>query len=516
MCDAVDVRIGHDDDAMVAQLGELEVVADAGAERGDQRADLVGAQDLVEARPLDVQDLAAQRQDRLEPPVAALLGRAAGGIALDQEQLGVRRIALLAVGELAGQVGDIEHALAPGQLARLARRLARRRRIDHLGDDRLGRRRVLLEPAIQALADHALHHLVDLGADQLVLGLRGELGVGHLDREHAGQTLARILAGQRQLLAFGDAALLSVGLNAPRERGAQAGEMGAAVALRDVVGEAQGALVVAVVPLQRGLDHDLVALALDQDRRLVQGGLGPVEIAHERDEAAVVVEQLLDRLGAALVAQQDGHAGVQERQLAQPMLERLVAELGLREHLDRWHEREFGAAPAVRRADYGKRRLGLAAVLEADQVLVLVAPDAQLEPLRERIDHRHADAVEPAGHLVRALVELAAGVQPGHDHLGGGHAFAFVDVGRDAAAVVAHGDRAVGVEDHIDPVAIAGERLVDGVVDDLEHHVMQTRTVVGVADVHAGAPAHRFQALEDLDRGRVVHAAREAARAWPN
>ena len=203
-------------------------------------------------------------------------------VALDQEQLGVRRVALLAVGELAGQVGDVEHALAPGQLARLARRLARRRGIDHLGDDRLGRRRVLLEPAIEPLADHALHHLVDLGADQLVLGLRGELGVGHLDREHAGQALARVLAGQRHLLALGDAALLGVGLNAPGERGAQAGEMGAAVALRDVVGEAQGGLVVAVVPLQRGLDRDLVALALDQDRRLVQGGLGPVEIAHER------------------------------------------------------------------------------------------------------------------------------------------------------------------------------------------------------------------------------------------
>ena len=36
------------------------------------------AQHLVEARALDVEDLAAQRQDRLEFAVAALLGRAAG------------------------------------------------------------------------------------------------------------------------------------------------------------------------------------------------------------------------------------------------------------------------------------------------------------------------------------------------------------------------------------------------------------------------------------------------------
>ena len=220
------------------------------------------------------------------------------------------------------------------------------------------------------------------------------------------------------------------------------------------------------------------------------------------------MQHLLDRLGAAVVAQEDGHPGVQEGQLAQPVLQRLVAELRLGEDLDRGHEGELGAAPARRRADHRERRLGLAAILEADQVLVLIAPDAQLEPLGQRIDHRHANAVEPARHLVGVLVELAAGVQLGHDHFGGGHAFAFVDAGRDAAAVVAHRDRAVGIQDHLDPVAKAGERLVDGVIDDLEHHVVQAGTVVGVADVHAGLAAHRFQTLQDLDGGGVVDAAR--------
>ena len=61
------------------------------------------AEHLVEARALDVEDLAAQRQHRLEGAVAALLGGAAGRIALDDEEFGFRRIALLAVGELAGQ-----------------------------------------------------------------------------------------------------------------------------------------------------------------------------------------------------------------------------------------------------------------------------------------------------------------------------------------------------------------------------------------------------------------------------
>src|SRR6185437_5092046 len=103
---AVHVRVGHDDDLVIAQLVGIELVApDAGAERRDQRADLLARQHLVEARALDVQNLAPKRQDGLEFTVAALLGGAAGRVALDDEQFGLRRIALLAIGELAGQRG---------------------------------------------------------------------------------------------------------------------------------------------------------------------------------------------------------------------------------------------------------------------------------------------------------------------------------------------------------------------------------------------------------------------------
>src|SRR4030095_2858249 len=74
-----------------------------------------------------------------------------------------------------------------------------------------------------------------------------------------------------------------------------------------------------------------------------------------------------------------------------------------------------------------------------------------------------------------------------------------VDPRRNAAAIVLDADRTVGVQRDEDPVAMAGQRLVDGIVRNLEHHVMQTRPVVGIADVHAGTLAHRVEALEDLD-----------------
>jgi hypothetical protein len=93
--------------------------------------------------------------------------------------------------------------------------------------------------------------------------------------------------------------------------------------------------------------------------------------------------------------------------------------------------------------------------------------------------------------------------------------------GRNATAVVGDADRVVGVDRHDDVVAVAGQRLVDRVVDDLEHEMVQTGPVGGVADVHARALAHRLEPFEDLDaafavggtdRGRLArHIGRDAA-----
>src|SRR5439155_22577317 len=55
---AVHVRVGHDDDAVVPELAEVEVSgAEPAAERGEHRLDLVAAEHLVEAGLLDVEDL---------------------------------------------------------------------------------------------------------------------------------------------------------------------------------------------------------------------------------------------------------------------------------------------------------------------------------------------------------------------------------------------------------------------------------------------------------------------------
>ena len=128
----------------------------------------------------------------------------------------------------------------------------------------------------------------------------------------------------------------------------------------------------------------------------------------------------------------------------------------------------------LRRADLLKSCLGVAATiaLEVDLALAL---DLDLEILRERVHDRDADAVQTTRNPVGALVELAAGVQLREHDLGGRDLLGRVEVDGDAAPVVLDGDAVLDVDRDVDAVAMATERLVDRVVDDLEDEVVQAR-----------------------------------------
>src|SRR6516164_7872760 len=141
--------------------------------------------------------------------------------------------------------------------------------------------------------------------------------------------------------------------------------MGAAIPLRDGVGETQHRLVIAVRPLHRDFEHDAVTLAANGDRR-VQGLLGAVEITNERFEPALEMERDALRLDTAQVVQYQADAAVQKGELAQPVLERREIELGVAEGLRARQKGYLGAGDRCRsagarrtqrsRANFGERR----------------------------------------------------------------------------------------------------------------------------------------------------------------
>jgi hypothetical protein len=134
---------------------------------------------------------------------------------------------------------------------------------------------------------------------------------------------------------------------------------------------------------------------------------------------------------------------------------------------------------------------------------VAVGADLDVQGSGQRVDDGEADTVQAAGDGVGLAVELAARVQGGQDEFDRRALLDRVQADRDAAAVVGDADAAVGREGDLDGVGVAGEGLVDGVVDDLVHQVVQA-PLAGGADVHARALTYRFEPFENCDRSSVV------------
>ena len=256
-----------------------------------------------------------------------------------------------------GQTAAGERAFAD-RFARFARRFPRAGRSQHLVENLFRDRRVLVEIGHQPVVNDRVHDAVDLGVDQLDLGLRLETRIRQLDAEHADQSLAHVVARDRRVLLFHQAVGLGVLVDRLRQGGAEAGQVRAAIRIRNRVRERQNLIVVAVVVLEHDIDEDLVALARNHDRLGMNDVLVFTELLHELFDPVLVEERLFpDRL-RPFVMQIDFETGVEERQFAQTARETLELELG---------------------RDRENRRIGQKRDQRAGRLLVLqLADDAQL------------------------------------------------------------------------------------------------------------------------------------------
>ena len=150
---AVNVGIGHDDDLVIAQLVKIDLILNAAAKGRDHRTDLRIFKDAVHPCLLYVQDLTAQRQDRLCAGISSLLRTSAGGITLDDIDLAFFRIAGTAVAQFSRQRRNaVQRALSPCQLTRLFGGQTRLAGDDRLIDDYLGDIRMFHEETLQLLS----------------------------------------------------------------------------------------------------------------------------------------------------------------------------------------------------------------------------------------------------------------------------------------------------------------------------------------------------------------------------
>ena len=198
---AVDVRVGRDDDLAVAHRVEVEGPAGAGTDHLDDRRALGVLQHLRDAGLLDVEDLAAQRQQRLELAVARQLAGAEGAVPLDQPQLGAGGVGRAAVGQLGRQRAGLQRGLAPGRVLGGLGRLPGLGRLDDLLEHGRGPAPCACGrpgTASQPPADDVRDDLGDAGGAELVLGLPEVLRLRHLHRHDGGEPLEDVVLDERR------------------------------------------------------------------------------------------------------------------------------------------------------------------------------------------------------------------------------------------------------------------------------------------------------------------------------
>ena len=364
----------------------------------------------------------------------AVDGRAAGGWALDEEQLCGLGIVDLAVGQTTGEGVALEGTLATCQVSRLARCLAGSSCCDRLVDDLARLRGILLEELREPLVHGLLDETFDPGVAELRLRLPFELWLGQLHGDDGRESLADVLALEVVLLLLQQALVARVLVERRRQGAPEAGQMRAALLRVDVVREREDRLDVRAVPLHRDLDsarrlYVAVRLALEVDDGLVQRILRLVHVCHEVLDPTLVVE--LDVLSARpFVGEDDAEALREERGLAEALDEHVLLPLDLVEHLVVRHEDDRGTR-LLRRADGLEvgRRLAAGELLLPD---LAVAADLDGEPLGQRVHDRDADAVQPSRDLVALAAELPAGVQLRQNDRDGGQSLIRHDVHRNA------------------------------------------------------------------------------------
>ena len=248
---------------------------------------------------------------------------------------------------------------------------------------------MFFKPFGQFFRHQAFDHRPHFRRDEFVFGLGREFRIRHFHRQDASQPFARIVARDRDFLPLGDTAFGGIFVDDPCQRTAKSSKVGPAIALGDIIGEAQNILVIAVIPFHRGFDGDPVFFSNRIDRFWNLRRAGAVEMFDKGFHPALIFEHNLPRrAGFAQITEQDFHAGVQEGQFAQTVFECLTVIFDHGERAGRCQKAHrcaginafaVFALGAVTLLDQG--RFGKAAIDEAAIMFFAVAVDREVEPV---------------------------------------------------------------------------------------------------------------------------------------
>ena len=285
--------------------------------------------------------------------------------------------------------------------------------------------------------------------------------------------------------------------------------MGTAVDGGHIVGEGNDVLVIGIVVLHRHLGGDVPLLRFHIDHVGVDGvaSLGRVHMLHEGTDTALVAQivhtghhiavLVFHELAGTLIPHGNADTGVKERLLTHTLEQIIVIKFdGFTEDLRVRLEADVQTVLAIR-IPLASERAGDLAPLHTESVGLALVAVAYLHPFGERVYNGGTYTVQTAGNLISAAAEFTAGVEDHKYDLQSGTVFLRVETGGNAATVILHGHASVFVDGQSDGVAPSGHSLVDGIVHDFVHQMVQTAGT-GSTDIHTGTFSYCIKTLEHL------------------
>ena len=514
--DVMPIRVGihQQDHPTIPQIALVVVLARPAPQRRQHILELLVAEHLLVVRLFYVEHLATKRQDRLRPPVSPLLRRAAGRVALNDEELRVVRIARTAVRQLARQVELVAHRLlTPHLVGRRTRCRTGTRGLQDAEGNGVARTRILVQVTLQLRPDQRTHRRLHLGVVQPILRLTLELRIGQEDIHDRDDAFTRVtplhLKATRNRVVR-----LEVVHQRIRNAVTEARLMRPTIRRRDAIGERQHHLVGALRPLQHHIH--LRAFAV----RIFGRKPHQLRMRHRRARAHDKLRQVVRDPALRLVLRprplplilvDHPKPGRQVGLVLQPLCDRLGVKTGLFEDLGIGPE-EDGRPRPDRITHHPNRRHR-----DAPLVALLMPLPATLhgrdQLRRQRVHHRAAHAMQAARPHVAALLKLPARMQRREDHLQRAPLLRRVHIDRDAATVVCHAHAPlVRMKHDLDEARMPIQRLVHRIVHHLPEKVMQTARVCA-ADVHRRPLPHRLEPLEDSDLGGIIGLVRHGLRS---
>ena len=268
----------------------------------------------------------------------------------------------------------------------------------------------------------------------------------------------------------------------------------------DVVDKGKEAFRIAVKILQTDVHLDTVPLTGDENRRRMDAGAVAVEVFDIGDNAALEMKTVFGAI--PFVLEQDVDVFIEKGQLPHPVLHDLVLkDDGLGENFR--IRLEMNGGPGLLAGAYLFEFTCFQAVFIGLPVDFSVALYLGHGSHAQGIDHRNTDTMETAGNLVGGMVELATGMEGGHDQFQGRHIFRRMHIHRNTATVILNRDRIILVDNNAYLRAVACKGLIYGVVDHLVDQMMQTLDT-GIADIHGWSFTNSFKPIKNLDLFRTI------------